>query len=89
MPQGYNNVQQEQFSQRPNPFNNPSNDQPVRKEMSGPSGVDEILKELNQGELGEDDSMSLMSDNDVKNIDPSVLNKKRNRKKNVKVVVYH
>lgn len=89
VPQGYGGAGQgygggggqEQFSQRPNPFNNSSQDHPVRKEMSGPSGVDEILKELNQGELAEDDSMSLMSDNDVKNIDPSVLNKKRNRKK--------
>ena len=79
-PEGYN-TGAPQYSQRPNPFNNSSQEPPRRKEMSGPSGVDEILKELNQGELAEDDSMSLMSDNDIKNIDSSGLNKKRNRKK--------
>ena len=82
VPSGYNGQgNQEQFTPRPNPFNNPSQEPPRRKEMSGPSGVDEILQELNQGELAEDDSMSLMSDNDVKNIDATLLNKKRSRKK--------
>ena len=83
--QNRNNNSNSRMNMNPNSFNNPTNNaRSVNRKMKGPSGVDDILNELNNQtdpEVRSDISLSELSqNNNVRNIE--LLNNKKNKKNN-------